>query len=349
MDKSLIINEIEFYQQKLKEAESKLYQFELGKRKRKIKILDQVITDNWSMYQGDCIEVLKGIPSDSIHYSIFSPPFSSLFTYSNSIRDMGNSTDDEFEKQFNFFVPEMYRVLMPGRLVSVHCMNLPMTLGRNGLIGMRDFRGDLIRMFQKVGFIYHSEVCIWKDPLVQATRTKALSLAHKQISKDSTRCGMGYPDYIVTLRKPGENSKPVSHGRGFEEYIGEIDPPIQKKNNIAKLNKYSHHVWQRYASPVWFDIRQGDTLNVRQAREKDDERHICPLQLDTIARCLELWSDKEEIVLSPFAGIGSEGYESIKRERKFIGIELKKSYFDVAVKNLKSASKINKGFNIMKE
>jgi len=341
-----IMNEVDFYRQKLQEAKSKLYQHRVDNNKEKVKILDQMITDNWSVYQGDCIEVLKGIPSNSIHYSIFSPPFSSLFTYSNSIRDMGNSTDEEFNEQFEFFIPELYRVIMAGRLVSFHCMNLPMTIGKDGLIGMKDFRGMLIRMFQKVGFIYHSEVCIWKDPLLQAVRTKKLELAHKQISKDSSRCAMGYPDYIITVRKPGENPEPISHGRGFEEYIGERKEPKAKKSDNHSVNKYSHYVWQRYASPVWFDIRQGNTLNIKQARDKDDERHICPLQLDVIARCLELWTNKGDIVLSPFAGIGSEGYESIKRERKFIGIELKRSYYDVMIKNLKSANKKIKKFDL---
>lgn len=343
MDK--ITEEILFYRQKLREAKSKLYQYKSDRKKKKVEILDQIITDRWGMYQGDCVEVLKGIPSNSVHYSIFSPPFSSLFTYSNSIRDMGNSTDVEFNEQFNFFIPELYRVMMPGRLISVHCSDIPAMKERDGYIGLKDFPGDLLRLFEKVGFIYHSKVQIWKDPLVEATRTKAIGLMHKQIIKDSSMCRNGLPDYIMTIRKPGINSEFISHKKGFEEYIGEKKEPKQKKNEDQSKNKYSHHVWQRYASSVWFDIRQGNTLNIRQAREKDDERHICPLQLDVIARCLELWSNKNDIILSPFAGIGSEGYESIKRGRKFIGIELKRSYYEIAVKNLKSASKCLKGFS----
>ncbi len=331
-----IAQEIQFYEQRLKEAKAKLYK-KKGEKLSTPKVINQMITDRWSMYQGDCVEVLKGIPSDSIHYSIFSPPFSSLFVYSNLLRDMGNSTDDEFREHFSFFVPEMYRVMMPGRLVSIHCMNLPMTLSKDGVMGMRDFRGELISLFTGYGFIYHSEVCIWKDPLVQATRTKALMLAHKQISKDSTRCGMGFPDYVVTMRKPGENPEPVSHGRGFETYIGEREEPKAKKVNEHAKNKYSHYVWQRYASPVWFDIRQTRTLNVQAARDKDDERHICPLQLDVIARCLELWTNPEDIVLSPFAGIGSEGYEALQMGRRFIGIELKEIYYKASIRNLKQA------------
>jgi DNA modification methylase len=338
------IREVEFYEQKLKEAKAKLQEFNW--KDKDTKVINQKITDNWSVYQGDCISITKKLPSNSIHYSIFSPPFSSLFTYSASIRDMGNSTDKEFYTHFNFLIPELYRVIMPGRLVSIHCMNLPMTISTNGVMGMKDFRGDIIRAFVNQGFIYHSEVCIWKDPLVQATRTKALSLAHKQISKDSSRCNMGYPDYIVTMRKTGINSEPISHGRGFEEYIGERPAPNFEKNNNHSKNKYSHHVWQRYASPVWFDIRQGNTLNVKLAKEKNDERHICPLQLDVIARCLELWTNKGDIVLTPFGGIGSDGYQAVKMGRKAILIELKKIYYDITVKNLKSIGHTPKGFEL---
>ncbi|MCP3944034.1 MAG: site-specific DNA-methyltransferase [Desulfobacteraceae bacterium] len=296
--------------------------------------------DNWNAYNADCIEVLRNLPSESIDYSIFSPPFASLFTYSNSSRDMGNSkSNEDFFKHFDFVIKELHRILLPGRLISIHCMNLPMTITKDGQIGMIDFRGDIIRAFQKHDFVYYSEVCIWKDPLLQAVRTKKLELAHKQISKDSSRCAMGYPDYIVTVRKKGDNKKPVSHGRGFERYIGEMEEPKEKKDDVARTNKYSHHVWQRYASPVWFDIRQTNTLNIQQARSKDDEKHICPLQLDVIERCLELWSKKDDVVLSPFMGIGSEGYMAIQNNRKFIGIELKESYYNVAIKNLMNIEK----------
>lgn len=298
-------------------------------------ILNQSIGNNWALYHGDSIEVLKGIPAESIHYSIFSPPFASLFTYSDSERDMGNcKKDQEFVDQFMFLLPELYRVMMTGRLVSFHCMDLPATITHDGFIGLKDFPGILIRAFQDAGFIYHSRVVIWKDPLVQAVRTKSLSLAHKQISKDSSRCAMGLPDYVVTMRKPGDNPEPISHGRGFESYIGEKPEPDAKKTNNPRTNKYSHKVWQRYASPVWMDIRQTNTLNIQQARDDRDEKHICPLQLDTIARCLELWSNPDDIVLSPFAGIGSEGYQSLMSGRRFIGIELKESYYNQAVKNL---------------
>ncbi len=308
-------------------------------------VINQEITDEWAAYHGDSIEIIKGIPSNSIHYSIFSPPFAALFTYSASERDMGNSTDQEFYDHFKYLIPELYRVIMPGRLLSFHCSDISAMKERDGYMGLKDFPGILLREFEKVGFIYHSRVCIWKDPLVQAVRTKALSLAHKQISKDSSRCNMGLPDYIITIRKPGENPEPISHGRGFERYIGEQPEPKFEKNDIHGLNKYSQLVWQRYASPVWMDIRQTNTLNVRQAREKDDERHICPLQLDAIARCLELWTNKGDTVLTPFGGIGSEGYQAVLMGRKAILIELKEIYYQVLVKNMKSTTNAKlKGF-----
>ena len=300
-----------------------------------MKVLNQQFGDNWAMYHGDSCELTKTLPDNSIHYQIFSPPFASLFTYSDSERDMGNCKKDEsFMDHFKFLVPELFRICMTGRLVSFHCMDLPATITRDGFIGMKDFPGLLIRIFQNAGFIYHSRVVIWKDPLVQATRTKQLCLAHKQISKDSSRCSMGMPDYIITMRKPGTNPEPIAHGRGFERYIGTMAEPKDPKKDDARLNKYSHKVWQRYASPVWMDINQTNTLNVKMARHEDDERHICPLQLDTIARCLELWSNPDDTIFSPFAGIASEGYQSLLMGRKFIGIELKESYYNQAVKNL---------------
>lgn len=306
-------------------------------------IIDQHVSDKWAMYNGDSCEVMATIPDNSIHYSIFSPPFQSLFTYSSSNRDLGNCrSEKEFNDHFKFIVEHLYRVIMHGRLVSFHCMNLPATISHDGFIGIKDFRGDLIRMFQSAGFIFHSEVVIWKDPLVQAVRTKTLTLAHKQISKDATRCSQGFPDYIVTMRKPGDNPEPVSKGSGFERYIGEMPNPTEVKNGNPRNNKYSHKVWQRYASPVWFDIRQTRTLNEKVAREDKDEKHLCPLQLDTIERCLELWTNPGDLILSPFAGIGSEGYCAVGSGRKFLGIELKTSYYNQAVKNIKSAEKTEK-------
>lgn len=301
-------------------------------------ITDEKSGDNWKLCLGDSVELIKDIADNSIHYSIFSPPFASLFTFSASERDMGNcKTLEEFRQHFRFLCQELLRVIMPGRLLSFHCINLPSTIQSDGFIGMKDFRGTLIRLFEEVGFLYHSEVCIWKDPLVQAVRTKTLSLAHKQISKDSSRCGNGFPDYLVTMRKPGINEEPIAHGRGFERYFGERDEPNHPKNDNPKLNKYSHHVWKRYASPVWFDIRQTHTLNT--IKHDKDEKHIVPLQLDVIRRALELWTNEGDVVFSPFAGIGSEGYVAIEMNRQFLGFELKPEYYQQSIKNIMDAER----------
>lgn len=294
------------------------------------KVINQVIKENYALYNGDCVEVIKGIPDESIGYSIFSPPFASLFTYSNSERDMGNSKDyGEFWNQFKFLIKELYRVLKPGRSVSFHCMNLPTVKERDGYIGIRDFRGDLIREFQKEGFIYHSEVCIWKDPLIAAVRTKAIGLMHKQLEKDSYISRQGIPDFLITMRKPGENPTPIEGNFEHSEYFGS-EPPT------AQGIKRSHLIWQKYASPVWMDIRQTETLNFREARDEQDEAHLCPLQTDVIGRCLELWSTKDDIIFTPFLGIASEPYMAVKLGRKAIGIELKESYFNQAVKNMQN-------------
>lgn len=303
-------------------------------------VYNQDITDDWAIYHGDCVEAVSGLPDESVHYSIFSPPFLSLYVYSDDPQDMGNSkTDEEFYSHFSWLLPQLMRVTKPGRLVTVHSSLVPMTMQHDGVMGLRDFPGQIVRLFQQHGWVYHSKVNIWKDPLVQATRTKALQLAHKQISKDSARCGQGYADELLTFRKPEENPEPVAHGRGFERYIGERDEPDQTKRDDPRHNRYSHQVWQRYASPVWWDIRQSDTLNVAAGRDDRDERHICPLQLQAIARCLELWTNEGDTVLSPFAGIGSEGHEAVKMGRRFVGIELKQSYYKTMLKNLKKAKK----------
>lgn len=293
-------------------------------------VLNQKITDQYSLYNGDSCEVLKGIPDNSVHYTIFSPPFQSLYTYSNSDRDMGNSRGDmEFYEHFGYLIDQLYRITIPGRLLSFHCMDIPAMKSRDGYIGVKDFPGDLIRAFQAAGFIYHSRVTIWKDPLVEATRTHALGLLHKQIVKDSSMCRNGLPDYIITMRKPGDNPEPISNQDGFVRYFG--DKPIDPDK------VYSHQVWRNYASPVWMDIRQSNTLNKKQAREEDDERHICPLQLDVIERCVELWSNPDDIVLDPFAGIGSTNYVAIKMGRRTVGVELKGSYYDQALINCERA------------
>jgi len=281
-----------------------------------MKVINQATGKNWHLYNADCIEVLADLPTDSVDYSIYSPPFASLYTYSDSPRDMGNASSyEEFFEQFAFLANRMIRVTKPGRLMSFHCAQVPLMKERDGVIGLRDFRGDLIRVFQDSGFILHSEVTVWKDPVVEMQRTKALGLLHKQIKKDSCMSRMGIPDYVITMRKPGENPNPVKH-------TDESFPVGQ---------------WQQWASPVWMDIEQGNTLSYMQARDNNDERHICPLQLDLIERCVTMWSNPNDVVLSPFAGIGSEGFVSLKLGRKFIGVELKESYFKFAAKNLATA------------
>ncbi len=282
-------------------------------------VINQHIGDNYAAYHGDCIDVVRGLPDESVGYTVFSPPFASLYTYSASPRDMGNCRDSaEFFQHFRYLVPELYRVTKPGRLLSFHCMLLPTSKVRDGEIGLYDFRGDLIRAFEEVGWIFHSEVVIWKDPVTAMQRTKALGLLHKQVKKDSCMSRQGIPDYLVTMRKPGDNPDRVTHtGEG-------TDLPVE--------------MWQKYASPVWMDVNPTDTLQFRSAREDEDERHICPLQLEVIRRALHLWSKAGDVVLSPFMGIGSEGYEAIRAGRKFVGAELKTSYYEQAIRNLAAAA-----------
>ena len=312
-----------------------------------MQVKDYAEGQNYIAYNADCVEVARDMDNDSVDHIIYSPPFSSLYTYSNDERDMGNSgSDGEFFRHFGFLVSEMYRVLRPGRLMAVHCMNLPTSKQNDGFIGIKDFRGDLIRCFQDAGFINHSEVCIWKDPVVAMQRTKALGLLHKQIKKDSSLSRMGIPDYLVVMRKPGDNEKPVSGE--FTYYVGEDPHPGFQRHLRAdgslvwfpSGDSTSIDVWQRYASPVWDDIRQSRTLQYQNARASDDERHICPLQLDVIERALQLWSNPGDVVFSPFMGIGSEGYVAVQTGRKFIGVELKESYFALARRNLDEAENV---------
>ena len=308
-----------------------------------VKVIDQVLKEGYAVYHADTVEVAKGLPDNSVGFSVFSPPFESLYTYSNSDRDMGNSKDsNEFWQQYLFLIKEQFRVMQPGRIIAIHCMNLPTSKQNDGFIGIRDFRGEIIREYQNAGFIYHSEVVVWKDPVVAMQRTKALGLLHKTIKKDSSMSRMGIPDSLVMLRKPGDNESPIKGE--FTYYVGDNPAPGFKRHVwddgrecwkiVDGSDNTSVDVWQRYASPVWDDINQTDTLNFREGRESDDERHICPLQLDVIQRCLQLWSNPGDIVWSPFMGIGSEGYMSIKAGRKFIGVELKESYFKLALRNL---------------
>ncbi len=297
-------------------------------------ILNQAQGENWTLANGDCIEVLNSLPENSIHLSIFSPPYASLYTYSNSDRDLGNSiNDDQFYEHFAYVVAGLHRVTKPGRIVCVDVMNIPAMKERDGYIGLKDFRGDVIRAFQKAGFIFHSEHCAWKDPLIEATRTKALGLMHKQLCKDSTRSRAGIPQYLLAFRKDGENPEPVAHIDGLTEFCGE-NPPIH--------GNLSHERWRRYASPVWMDINFSNTLNAKAARDNEDERHVCPMALDLIERAIQLWSNPGDVVFDPFSGVGSTGYQAIKMGRKFVGSELKQSYFAQACKNIESA-KANQG------
>lgn len=311
-----------------------------------VKVIDQVHKEDYAIYHADTVEVAKGLPENSIDFSVFSPPFESLYTYSNSDRDMGNSKDSgQFWQQYLYLIKEQFRVMKPGRIIAIHCMNLPTSKQNDGFIGIRDFRGEIIREYQKAGFIYHSEVVIWKDPVVAMQRTKALGLLHKTIKKDSSMSRMGIPDTMVMFRKPGDNAEPISGE--FTYYVGTEPAPGFKRHVWDDgreawtvqdgSENTSVDVWQRYASPIWMDINQSDTLNFREGRDSDDERHICPLQLDVVQRCLQLWSNPGDVVWSPFMGIGSEGYMSLKAGRKFIGAELKESYFKLAQRNLKAA------------
>lgn len=277
-----------------------------------VKVLNQESGNNFTLYNGDSCEIMKGFPDNSLDYSIFSPPFIDLYTYSDSLRDLSNNRDEtEFFYQFGIIAEELARTIKPGRLVSVHCMDLPTSKYKDGVIGLKDFPGQIIKLFQDKGFVYCSKVTIWKDPVVAMQRTKALGLLHKQIKKDSSMSRQGIADYIVTFRNAGENEEPITHTNE--------DFPVD--------------LWQQYASPVWMDIKQSNTLQKKSARAEKDEKHISPLQLDVIERCIKLWSNEGDVVFTPFLGIGSEVYQALLMKRKGVGIELKESYYDQAVKN----------------
>lgn len=281
-----------------------------------MKILDQAAGADWIIYNGDVMEVVRGLPSDSIHFQAFSPPFEGLYLFSASDRDLGNNTGSEqFWEHYRYLIAEQFRIAMPGRNVSIHVMNLPTSKTKHGHIGLRDFRGEIIRAYEDAGFYYHSEVCIWKDPVTAMQRTKALGLLHKQIKKDSCMSRQGIPDYLVTMRKPGDNPQRVTH-----------------TNETFPVSE-----WQQIASPIWMDIDQSDTLEFRTVREHQDERHLCALQIPVIERALRLWSNPGDVVFSPFAGIGSEGWVALRMGRKFVGVELKESYYRRAVRNLQTA------------
>jgi hypothetical protein len=270
---------------------------------------------NYKLLNGDSCELIETIEDNSIHLTVFSPPFAELYVYSDNIADMGNCRDyNQFFEHFGYLTPELFRVMMPGRIVAVHCMPLPIQKGKEGYIGLRDFPGMLIKEFESKGFIFHSEVCIWKDPVVEMQRTKALGLLHKQVKKDSSISRMGIADKVLFFRKPGDNPQPITN----------TGLPVD--------------LWQKYASPVWMDINYSNTLNnYRDGRDNKDEKHICPLQLETIERIVHLYSNPGDTVFSPFAGIGSELYQALKMDRSAIGIELKESYYRIAEKNCNNA------------
>lgn len=281
-----------------------------------IRCLGEVHGEDYAAFWGDCVDVLRQLPDRSVGFLVYSPPFSNLFTYSSSECDMGNNAnDDEFFQHYGYALAELTRITKPGRLSAVHCSDIPYTKWKDGMIGIKDLSGAIIRAHEAAGWVLHSRVTVWKDPVVEMTRTKALGLLYMQLKKDSTRSRQGMADYVLVFRAPGDNAEPV--GQDADKF------PVSQ--------------WQQWASPVWMDIRQTNTLNVKQARENADDKHICPLQLDLIERCILLWSNPGDIVLSPFMGIGSEGFVALKQHRKFVGVELKESYFRVAAKNLAGA------------
>lgn len=306
-----------------------------------VNVLDQHISDRFAAYHGDSVEVLRGLPDDSIGFSIYSPPFADLFTYSASERDLGNSKGDmEFMFHFRYIVRELYRVLMPGRLMAVHCMPLGYMKYKDGYVGMKDFPGKLIRIFERAGFIMHQpNITIKKDPVVERARTNLNRLLHSQIIADKAKCGVGTPDYLIVMRKPGENTQPIE--RCFQSYVGERpNPHEQYTDDYDNHNPYSIAVWQRYANSVWDDIRQGDTLNTNGAQEVEKEKHICPLQLGVIRRSLHIWTNPGDIVLDPFGGIGSTGHVALQEGRRAVLIELKQSYYRQMLTNLLNADQV---------
>lgn len=283
--------------------------------------LDSAEGQNWALFRGDCVEVVRQLPDNSVDFSVYSPPFANLYTYSDSDRDMGNCADDEeFFTHYKFLIADMHRVMRPGRLVSVHCKDLVNYKGRDGMAGLRDFPGDIIRAHQEAGFAFHSRVTVWKSPVIEMQRTKAHGLLYKQLRQDSTFSRQGLADYVLTFRKWATEDT--------ENFV----KPVTQTTEGFPLSQ-----WQEWASPVWMDIDQTDVLNVELARDGDDEKHICPLQLGLIERCVRLWSNPGDVVLSPFAGIGSEGVTSVKAGRKFVGVELKDTYFARAKLNLDAA------------
>lgn len=302
-------------------------------------VITQDITDQWAIYNGDCMEVMPDFPDGSVHLSVYSPPFAGLYHYTSSERDISNSTDyDEFFEHYGFVVAELARLTMPGRISAVHCMDVP--TGNTGKgDALRDFPGDIIRLHAEHGFNYIARYHVWKEPLTVRNRTMTKSLAHKTIVDDSTRCSVASADYLLAFRRQGENPVPVAHPTGLTEYAGERPIPddlLTYRNHNGKQteNRYSHWIWRQYASAFWDDVRLDRVLPFREARDEEDEKHVHPLQLDVIERTLVLWSNPGERVLTPFMGVGSEVYGAVRNGRYGVGIELKPSYYRQALKNL---------------
>lgn len=292
--------------------------------------MNKVQTDKFALYNGDCVEVTSQLPDESVHFQIFSPPFANLYIYSDDLRDMGNcKNEDEFFKQFDYLIPELHRTLINGRICAVHCKQLARYKSSHGASGWYDFRGDIIRHFEKAGFQYHSEIVIWTDPVLEMQKTKTQRLLYCQLQRDASLTGIGMPEYLVLFRKwenGGENPEPIRHFKNEE---------LAKKEGFDARTVFNLDDWQQYASPVWFDIKRTDVLNTRIARTDKDEKHICPLQLDVIRRAVRLWTNPDDIVFSPFGGIGSEPYVALEQGRRAVACELKPEYFNIMVENCK--------------
>ena len=304
-------------------------------------VLDQLITSDYAIYNGDSMEVMPTIPDGSVHLSVYSPPFAGLYQYSSNERDLSNSTDyPEFLEHYAFFVRELHRLTMPGRMTAVHCMDIPMSNTGKG-DGLRDFPGDIIRLHEPIGWQFVARYSVWKEPLTVRNRTMTKSLAHRTIVEDSSRCSVASADYLLVFRRKGENPVPIAHPHGLMEYAGSREIPHEllryrgwTGNQIE--NRYSHWIWRQYASAFWDDVRLDRVLPFRESRDEEDEKHVHPLQLDVIDRAITLWSNPGETVLTPFMGVGSEVYSAVRMGRRGLGIELKPSYYRQAVKNLRA-------------
>ena len=303
---------------------------------------NQQITDRYAIYNGDCIEVMEKMPKESVHLSVYSPPFGGLYNYSSSERDLSNCKDyDQFFEHYAFVVRELFRLTLPGRMTAVHCMDVPS--GNSGTDYLIDFPGDIIELHEKEGWHFIARYAIWKEPLAVRNRTMAKNLAHKTIVEDSSRCSVASADYLLVFRRNGQNTVPIAHPTGLDEYAGERKMPSEllkyrgwTGNQIE--NRYSHWIWRQYASAFWDDIRIGRVLPFKQAKDEEDEKHVHPLQLDVIDRVVTLWSNPGETVLTPFMGVGSEVYSALLAGRKAIGMELKPSYYRQAEKNVAVAA-----------